>query len=418
MNIMLKNPLFRKLSCANLLSVMGDSLFYLALITYASQLNNYALAISLIAISETIPDLLGVVFGYLADRTKHKFPKIILSAFLRMFLYGLVGFLFTQGDERWSLVLIVILINFISDLIGDYSSGLVSPILQRIVDSEQLDEALGASSGLKQVASLLAQFIGVALLGMLSYNGLALLNAISFGLAGLIFLSMKNHPQINVEPDEVPEQLELNFRQTFKEATSQIKQQPRLFTMIFQIALINGILACLAPALEIILVQHPTQLIYSYPFTITLIGTFLAAGVFSGGLFGVRFSKNITLEALVSVSSFIAISLFISMQFFNVWAILGLILLLSCTATICSAKLTAWLMNSVQPEILASSIGIINTILTVMTPIVLLVFSTLINLFSMTIAIDTMIVLSIIVMSFNIFHLNKRSKLEKQNEDC
>lgn len=259
MNIMLKNPLFRKLSCANLLSIMRDNLFYLALITYASQVNNYALAISLIAISETIPVLLGVVFGYLAILTKHKFPKIILSAFLRMFLYGLVGFLFTQGNEGWSLFLI----NFISDLISDYSSGLVSLILQRIVDPEQLDEALGASSGL------------------------TLLNAISFGLAGLIFLSMKNHPQINVEPDEVPEQLELNFHQTIKEATSQIKQQPHLFTMIFQIALIKGILACLAPTLEIILVQHPTQLIYSYPFTITLVGTFLAAGVFSGGLFDV-----------------------------------------------------------------------------------------------------------------------------------
>ncbi|EOB2764771.1 hypothetical protein ACIL4E_001207 [Enterococcus hirae] len=104
------------------------------------------------------------------------------------------------------------------------------------------------------------------------------------------------------------------------------------------------------------------------------------------------------------------------MQFFNVWAILGLILLLSCTATICSAKLTDWLMNSVQPEILASSIGSINTILTVMAPNILLGF-TLINLFSMTIAIDTMIRLSIIVVSFNMFHLNKRLKLGKQTAD-
>ncbi|MBA1394855.1 MFS transporter, partial [Lactobacillus sp. XV13L] len=127
MDIFLKNKNYRRFTIASLLSTAGDILFYLALYTYASDLKNYTLALSLITISESVPRLLSSLGGYLADRTANKLQKTVWLAMLRGGLYLLVGVLFCQNIAGWNLVAMVIVINFISDTAGIYSSGLVTP---------------------------------------------------------------------------------------------------------------------------------------------------------------------------------------------------------------------------------------------------------------------------------------------------
>ena len=121
MNVFLKNADFRRFSVASFLSGAGDILFYLAFMTYASKLQNYSLALSLIAISESVPKLFEIFGGYLADKTKKKFRNIFLAAFVRFILYGLVGLLFITKMSQWNLVLIIVVVNFLSDTIGSYS---------------------------------------------------------------------------------------------------------------------------------------------------------------------------------------------------------------------------------------------------------------------------------------------------------
>ncbi|WEV63203.1 hypothetical protein OZX69_09425 (plasmid) [Lactobacillus sp. ESL0731] len=87
MDIFLKNKNYRKFTIASWLSSAGNILFYLALMTYASKLKNYALALSLISITEAVPDLLQSIGGYFADRTKNKFQVIIRLAIIRFILY-------------------------------------------------------------------------------------------------------------------------------------------------------------------------------------------------------------------------------------------------------------------------------------------------------------------------------------------
>lgn len=94
MNVFLKNKDYRRFSIASFLSNAGDILFYLAFMTYASKLQNYSLALSLIAISESIPRLFNIFGGYLADKTHNKFKSIFLIAVVRFVLYSLVGVLF------------------------------------------------------------------------------------------------------------------------------------------------------------------------------------------------------------------------------------------------------------------------------------------------------------------------------------
>ena len=140
MNVFLKNADFRRFSVASFLSGAGDILFYLAFMTYASKLQNYSLALSLIAISESVPKLFEIFGGYLADKTKKKFRNIFLAAFVRFILYGLVGLLFITKMSQWNLVLIIVVVNFLSDTIGSYSGGLVAPLIVDIVGKKRIRE--------------------------------------------------------------------------------------------------------------------------------------------------------------------------------------------------------------------------------------------------------------------------------------
>lgn len=113
MNVFLKNKNYRIFSIASFLSSAGDILFYLAFMTYASKLQNYSLALSLIAISESIPRLFYIVGGYAADRTKNKYRNIVLAAIIRFVLYGTAGFLLISNLSQWNLVIIETVKSFV-----------------------------------------------------------------------------------------------------------------------------------------------------------------------------------------------------------------------------------------------------------------------------------------------------------------
>ena len=180
MNVFLKNANYRRFSFASFLSSAGDILFYLAFMTYASKLQNYSLALSLIAISESIPRLLEIFGGYLADRTKNKFRNIFLCAVIRFALYSIVGILFVTNISQWGLVIAIVFINFFSDTTGSYSGGLVAPLIVDLVGKEEYGEAEGFTNGIGQVINMTAQFAGSALLLVMSYSSLAFLNAATF----------------------------------------------------------------------------------------------------------------------------------------------------------------------------------------------------------------------------------------------
>ena len=159
MDIFIKNKDYRKFTIASFLSGAGNILFYLALITYASKLRNYALAISLISISESVPQIFQVFSGYLADRTKNKFKLMVWLAAIRFGLYLIVGLLFASGFAGWNLVLTVIGINLVSDIAGSYSGGLQTPLIVNIVGNDEVAEAEGFVSGINGIINMIAQFI-------------------------------------------------------------------------------------------------------------------------------------------------------------------------------------------------------------------------------------------------------------------
>lgn len=410
MDIFLRNTNYRKFSLASWLSSAGNILFYLALMTYASRLKNYSLALSLIAITESLPNLIQSLSGYLADRTKNKYHVIVWLAIIRFALYLLVGVLFATNISGWNLVLLVIGLNFISDLSGKYSGGLQTPLIVSLVGENEMSEAQGFTNGISQLITMIAQFAGSGLLLFMSYSGLAIVNAITFLVAGIIYANIGMNvkkQEVNKQPEEVNTQ---KFGATIVSSLKQVKQANGLLTIVLVIALLNGLLSTVEPLISIVLAGNKNMLIGNYSFTIAVVSTVAAIGMASGSAIGTKIFKNTSLFLIVLADTIATITLAIVIIYGNIFASLFCLAILGFLAGIVSPKLLQWLVTTVDRKILSSSVGLLNTILVMAGPLTTTVFTSIASATDITYALYGIIILGIavfITISIVLLKINK-----------
>lgn len=410
MDIFLRNTNYRKFSLASWLSSAGNILFYLALMTYASRLKNYSLALSLIAITESLPNLIQSLSGYLADRTKNKYHVIVWLAVIRFALYLLVGLLFATNISGWNLVLLVIGLNFISDLSGKYSGGLQTPLIVSLVGENEMSEAQGFTNGISQLITMIAQFAGSGLLLFMSYSGLAIVNAITFLVAGIIYANIGMNvkkQEVNKQPEEVNTQ---KFGATIVSSLKQVTQANGLLTIVLVIALLNGLLSTVEPLISIVLAGNKNMLIGNYSFTIAVVSTVAAIGMASGSAIGTKIFKNTSLFLIVLADTIATITLAIAIIYGNIFASLFCLTILGFLAGIVSPKLLQWLVTTVDRKILSSSVGLLNTILVMAGPLTTTVFTSIASATDITYALYGIIILGIavfIAISIVLLKINK-----------
>lgn len=413
MNVFLKNADYRRFSVASFLSGAGDILFYLAFMTYESKLQNYSLALSLIAISESIPKLFEIFGGYLADKTK-KFKNIFLCAVIRFAFYALVGFIFITNISQWSLVIIIVIVNFFSDTVGSYSGGLVAPLIVDLVGKEEYGEAEGFTSGINQVISMTAQFIGSALLLVMSYSSLAFLNAGTFLLAGIFYASVGLKHKKNAQPLETQAVNDQKFFATMKSSLVQVKKQNGLLTTVLVIALLNGSLTSISPLTNIVLAAHrSTMVIGTYSFTLALISVMTGAGFALGSMFGPQLFKKASVFTVAILANAISVLTTLSSLAANIYAVLGMTFALAAIAGVVSIKLQQWIVNAVDHKILASTVGLLNTILTVTSPVMTTIMTTISGAINVQVALIVLMALELATLVVAVVVSIKQKKVSK-----
>ncbi|UZN42461.1 MFS transporter [Lactobacillus sp. IBH004] len=414
MTIFFKNKEYRKFSIASILSSAGDILFYLALMTYASRLKNYSLALSLIAISESVPRLFSSVGGYLADRTHNKFQKIVWMAMIRGALYLLVGFLFSQNIAGWNLVIMVIIINFISDTAGTYSGGLTTPLIISLVKKDEIAEAEGFTSGVSQVITLISQFVGSGLLLFMSYSALAVINGLTFVVAGLIYCNIarsKRKKGISTVTQEVDDR---GFWSTLALALKQVKKASGLITTLLVIAILNGVLSTIEPLISIVIAgNRQVMVIGTYSFTIALIGAMAGIGAALGSIFGTNLFKNVSLYIIIMFAYIAGASVIIAILSKQIWFCLITYCILGFFAGTATPKLTQWMVGAVDRKILASSVGLINTILLIASPLMTTAFTTLSAVTSVIYSLWGLFIVSILLFAITVLVMRKSAQKGK-----
>ena len=411
MTIFFKNKEYRKFSIASILSSAGDILFYLALMTYASRLKNYSLALSLIAISESVPRLFSSVGGYLADRTQNKFQKIVWMAMIRGALYLLVGFLFSQNIAGWNLVIMVIIINFISDTAGTYSGGLTTPLVISLVKKDEIAEAEGFTSGVSQVITLISQFVGSGLLLFMSYSALAVINGLTFVVAGLIYYNIAGSQRKKGIATATQEVDDRGFGATLVLALKQVKKASGLITTVLVIAVLNGVLSTIEPLISIVIAgNRQVMVIGTYSFTIALIGAMAGIGAALGSIFGTNLFKNVSLYIIIMFAYIAGASVIIAILSKQIWFCLITYCILGFFAGTATPKLTQWMVGAVDRKILASSVGLINTILLIASPLMTTAFTTLSAVTSVIYSLWGLFIVSILLFVITLLVMRKSAK--------
>ena len=186
MNIFLKNRNFRQLLINQWISGFGDIVFYLALMNYVSAYSFAPLAIFIISASETLPQFIQVFTGVAADFQKNRTQKYLLIQFSKILLYSFVTLLLFGRDFSFLILLVICLINFLSDSLSYFSGAMLTPVYIKVIDQD-MTSAMGFRQASMSLVHILGNLAGGFLITWMRIGALAGLNTLTFVLAYLSF---------------------------------------------------------------------------------------------------------------------------------------------------------------------------------------------------------------------------------------
>lgn len=186
MNIFLKNRNFRQLLINQWISGFGDIVFYLALMNYVSAYSFAPLAIFIISASETLPQFIQVFTGVAADFQKNRTQKYLFIQFSKIVLYSLVMLLLFGRDFSFLILLVICLINFLSDSLSYFSGAMLTPVYIKVIEQD-MTSAMGFRQASMSLVHILGNLAGGFLITWMSIGALAGLNTLTFVLAYLGF---------------------------------------------------------------------------------------------------------------------------------------------------------------------------------------------------------------------------------------
>lgn len=409
MNLLLKNRIYRFITYSDILSVIGDSLFYLAFLTYASTLENSAIAISIISISESLPEIFSIFTGVYADKVEDKAKADIYSNFLRMFIYFFVGFSFLIFKDL-KLVIIASIFNLVSDIIGTFSDNLRFPIIYAILDKKDFDKSVGISLFCYYFFGFLAKFIGATVIVLLNYNYFVLsnINAFTFLVAGLIMVKIYRKLKIKMDRLEQTKEADEGEKISFS-----LKENSKLVKKLFKNENIKKsiIFSCLisainAPVLPIVYVAISNKEFFMFGFETVKIFSILNVVVLFGVILGnLIITKDINwskyLQKIIMFQLFCIIISFLNILFLkDIITICILLLFVSLNNGLIFPILSGVLMNNQDYGKLASTVGFLNTVETILPACYLQLILFILNInFTLSIVISAIVAIFTFIYS-------------------
>ena len=386
MRKILKNKLYLKVLVSDLISNFGDTLYFIALMTYVTEIKESNLAISIVNISETLPILFTIFFGIIADKTLNKVKMIIKTLWLRVILYLLVA---VAMNFKPSIIVVIIasLVNLVADTLGQFENGLFYPISNRIVKKSDREETMAFRQTVVSTMNIVNQSLGAFLITFFSFSHLAFINSLTFAISLLIMLAIRN--QINSYYDETISTSKISqfdFKASFSEIISNLKLSiNHLFSIgnmkeaLLVIPILNGSLAILIPLVVVNLSKDSNLTIVNSAITISLLGISTVSGGILGGtliLISKKF-KSLSIGTLLKMNLTIVLLSFVAFYFQNIYLII-LSFLSSVLVSALNPKMGTIIFNNIDETKLATIFGGMVTYFQIGDIVSRLLFSTLV----------------------------------------
>ena len=385
MRKILKNQLYLKVLLSDLISNFGDTLYFIALMTYVTELKDSNLAVSIINLSETIPILFTVFFGIIADRTMNKVETIIKTLWIRVGLYLLVAMVM-NFKASIMVVILASMVNLVSDTLGQFENGLFYPISNRIVEKSEREEAMAFRQTVTSTMNIVNQSLGAFLITILSFFHLALINSLTFAISLFIMLVIKHQIDYDDQTSSSTSTT-FHFKTLFSEIMSNLKLSIKhLFSIshmkaaLLVIPILNGSLAILTPLVVVNLSKGSALTIMNTATTISLLGISTVAGGILGGAFiliSKRF-KSLSIGTLLKMNLMTVLLSFVVFYYQNIYLLLFASFLSSVFVSALNPKMGAIIFNHIDETKLATIFGGMVTYFQMGDVVSRLLFSTLV----------------------------------------
>ncbi|WP_373443426.1 MFS transporter [Lacticaseibacillus paracasei] len=378
----LTNRGYRAILNASLLSGIGDSLYNIVFIIYAATMPFKSLAVTLAAMATSVPTMLSLLTGSLADRTHAKTWHMVATRLGQMLLFLSLAVMILL-PASFPLFLSLLLINIVSDSLGQYGNGLTLPLLHRLIPAKELNTALSFQSATSSTVQLVFQGLGASLIVLLNHNYalFGLLNALTFLLAAMTLVFRKKQLKQAEPPVTTGKSQPVigNIRAVLKFLAG----NQFLFAVILFAMLVNTLGSSVDGLMNITLVQEPDLWLSDFGTTVAIINVMFSVGL----IFGALFAK----DGLQRLSTFKLLSLLMA-------AIVGLsssfFLLHSIVAALGFSFVTAYLMGKINPRLatvmmrqvpeqqMGTTAGVVNLAALIGMPVGQVIFFTIANLAS------------------------------------
>lgn len=371
MKALLRNKLYMTTLTADMLSNFGDILFYLALMNYVIALPDAKFAISIISVSEMLPTLVSVVVGSWADKTQRKLTMIFNTIAVRAIIYVLVGLLMGFSPALW-IVIAVAILNFFSDICGQYESGLFIPISLKIVSDEMRESSIAFRQTVSLSLNVVFRSLSALLVALMSYQALAFVNAGTFILSALILLSIRSAlAQLLAEPPakqttSQPVEENNHKRSLFEQINytfQHFKNKPDIYSALLVIPFINAVFSVVGILIlfyisidkHFVVINSQTTLAI-FPILITLsgiVGSSLAMTLF----------QSLSMNTVLKFSSLFGVGIFVGFLYHNIIVVLVCLCFAVVLGGAASPKFSAAILNHLPQDSLATALSGINTLL-------------------------------------------------------
>ncbi|HEM3164120.1 MFS transporter [Streptococcus suis] len=355
------NKIFLFSYLADVISNFGDTLYYLTLMNYVLFLPDTKFALAMITVSETLPILSGLFMGIWADRTKKKLDTILATLVLRFVLYVLVGLLMGFTPALW-IVAVVCVVNFLSDLAGQYENGLYMPLSLRVLEAEDRETAMAFKNTVGGILMIVFRSSGAILIGFMSYQNLAFFNAGTFLVSLAIMVTLrpafakllKENPIQEAEQTETEAGLIKGIGQSLKESYQVIQNIPVLKASILTISGINTVVSAVSPMVILSMKEFSDFVIVNSGITLALVFNLFSVGYILGSSLGMAFFKHISLSNLLKCCTVFSVILFVGFYLHNIDIVMATILVTTMTTGIFNPKMSALVMNELPEDKLAT----------------------------------------------------------------
>lgn len=257
LNIFLSNRNFRQLSINEWISTFGDTVFYLAFINYVSSYAFAPLAILMITTSETLPQIIQIFTGVVADFQKNRIGKYSVLMFVKFVLYATVALILVGTKFSLVSVFLICLINFVSDTIGYFSSAMITPIYVKIINND-MTSALGFKQATANLVRVFGNLSGGALIGFINIGMIAGMNALTFLFAFFGILLIRTNLVRFEEQIEITQALDSkNFWKHLLDSLKILGSLGNIIRLIGILSINQAVINVTIPVTTLLLIKYP-----------------------------------------------------------------------------------------------------------------------------------------------------------------